>query len=148
MMSNPVKLKSTSNFSSKYILSVPSTGLTGNHRFCCGTLSLVASSKVDLALALWNTDHPIPEFLRISLSRPKRKGIRIYNIEVSHFNKLFFIFRTFTYGIGQPIHNGFSPIVILIVTIMFAFLLIVFIAAGIFCGAKRWKNRRSEYMRI
>jgi len=47
---------------------------------------------------------------------------------------------TFTFGVGEPIRNGLSPVIILAITTMLGALVIVFSTAGIVCCVKKWKN--------
>ena len=49
-------------------------------------------------------------------------------------------FRTFTFGVGEPIRNGLSPVIILAITTMLGALVIVFSTAGIVCVVKKWKK--------
>ena len=48
--------------------------------------------------------------------------------------------RTFTFGVGEPIRNGLSPVIILAITTMLGSLVIVFVTAGIVSCVKKWKN--------
>jgi len=47
---------------------------------------------------------------------------------------------TFTFGVGEPIRNGLSPVIILAITTMLGALVIVFSTAGIVCVVKKWKK--------
>ena len=42
-----------------------------------------------------------------------KTDVSVLNVR-DQFKKYFIFFRTFTYGVGQPIRNGFSPIVVLV----------------------------------
>ena len=52
--------------------------------------------------------------------------------------------RTFTFGVGDPIRNGLSPVIVLAITAMMGSLVIVFITAGIVCVVKKWKKRSEQ----
>merc|ERR1719225_2272974 len=47
---------------------------------------------------------------------------------------------TFTFGVGSPIRNGLSPLIILAITSMIAALVLV-ITATIVCVVKKWRKR-------
>ncbi|TRY67324.1 hypothetical protein TCAL_11130 [Tigriopus californicus] len=51
---------------------------------------------------------------------------------------------TFTIGTGEPIRNGFSPMIILVMTIIFGILLLVGITAIVICIVKRVKRRQPQ----
>ena len=55
-----------------------------------------------------------------------------------------FIFRTFTFGVGTPIQNGMSPAIVLALTAMLGALVVVVITSGIVCIVKKLKKRADQ----
>lgn len=51
---------------------------------------------------------------------------------------------TFTFGVGEPIQNSLSPIIILVITAMLGILVVAFIIAGIVYIVKTWKKRTAQ----
>ena len=72
----------------------------------------------------------------------KKKSVHllVYIIFQTHI----FPLRTFTFGVGEPIQNSLSPIIILVITAMLGILLVAFIMAGIVYIVKTWKKRRAQ----
>lgn len=48
---------------------------------------------------------------------------------------------TFTFGVGEPIRNSLSPVLILATISMMGVLLVVFAVASIICIVRKWKQR-------
>lgn len=63
--------------------------------------------------------------------------------EDGFYKKTHFQAWTFTFGVGDPIRNGLSPVIILVITVMIGILAIVFVTSSFVCAYKKWKQRRN-----
>lgn len=80
----------------------------------------------------------------ITLGKDKKKITKILDI-LTYF---FLNFRTFTFGVGDPIRNGLSPMIILAITAMLGALIVVVITASIVCIVKKWRKRSENYRQL
>lgn len=49
--------------------------------------------------------------------------------------------RTFTFGTGVPIHNGMSPLIILVMAIMFGVLMVIILISCVICAIKKFSRK-------